>query len=159
MARVTVEDCVEKVANRFDLVMMAAHRAREISAGAPITVDRDNDKNPVIALREIADETVPLDGLQESLVRGHQKHVSMDEPEEEVIELMTGEEEWLRQAEADNAGEAANTAAEEAESAGEALLDGEEASDPLETMADADLSEMVDGDLAADAPSPDDPIV
>ena len=158
MARVTVEDCVEKVANRFDLVMMAAHRAREISAGASITVDRDNDKNPVIALREIADETVALDGLQESLVRGHQKHVSMDEPEEEVIELMAGEEEWLRQAEAGNAGEAAETA-EAAEPAGEALLDGEEDSDPMETMADAELSELVDDGLAADTSSPDDPIV
>ena len=148
MARVTVEDCVEKVANRFDLVMMAAHRAREISAGAPITVDRDNDKNPVIALREIADETVELDGLQESLVRGHQKHVSMDEPEEEVIELMAGEEEWLRQAAADNAGEA--------EVAGEPLLDGEqEESDPLETIADAELSEVVDDDVVEVTPSPD----
>src|SRR5216684_6689697 len=82
MARVTVEDCVLKVPNRFELVLLAAQRAREITAGAPLTLDRDDDKNPVIALREIADDTILLDHLQESLVRGMQKHVEMDEPEE-----------------------------------------------------------------------------
>lgn len=82
MARVTVEDCVVKVPNRFELVLLAAQRAREITSGAPLSVDRDDDKNPVIALREIADETVALDHLKDSLVRGMQKHVEMDEPEE-----------------------------------------------------------------------------
>jgi DNA-directed RNA polymerase subunit omega len=82
MARVTVEDCVLKVPNRFELVLLAAQRAREITSGAPLTLDRDDDKNPVVALREIADDTVPLDNLQDSLVRGMQKHVEMDEPEE-----------------------------------------------------------------------------
>ncbi len=82
MARVTVEDCVLKVPNRFELVLLAAQRAREITAGAPLTLDRDDDKNPVIALREIADETILLDHLHESLVRGMQKHIEMDEPEE-----------------------------------------------------------------------------
>ena len=82
MARVTVEDCIDKVDNRFELVLLAGHRARQISQGAQITVPRDNDKNPVIALREIADETVELDHLQDSLIRGMQKHVEMDEPEE-----------------------------------------------------------------------------
>src|SRR4051812_35623257 len=82
MARVTVEDCVIKVPNRFDLVLLAAQRAREITSGAPLTVERDDDKNPVIALREIADETIALDHLQDSLVRGMQKHVEIDEPEE-----------------------------------------------------------------------------
>ena len=82
MARVTVEDCVLKVPNRFDLVLVAAQRAREIAAGAPLTLDRDDDKNPVVALREIADDTVPLDKLQDSLIRGMQKHVEIDEPEE-----------------------------------------------------------------------------
>jgi len=82
MARVTVEDCVLKVPNRFDLVLVAAQRAREITAGAELTLDRDDDKNPVVALREIADETVPLDKLQDSLIRGMQKHVEIDEPEE-----------------------------------------------------------------------------
>src|SRR3954451_15544558 len=82
MARVTVEDCVVKIPNRFELVLLAAQRAREITSGAPMTVERDDDKNPVIALREIAEETVVLDGLRDSLVRGMQKHVEIDEPEE-----------------------------------------------------------------------------
>ena len=82
MARVTVEDCVVRVPNRFELVLLAAQRAREVSSGAQLTVDRDDDKNPVVALREIAEETVALDHLQDSLVRGMQKHVEMDEPEE-----------------------------------------------------------------------------
>jgi DNA-directed RNA polymerase subunit omega len=82
MARVTVEDCVVKVPNRFELVLLAAQRAREITSGAPLSLDRDDDKNPVVALREIAETTVALDHLQESLVRGMQKHIEMDEPEE-----------------------------------------------------------------------------
>jgi DNA-directed RNA polymerase subunit omega len=82
MARVTVEDCVVKIPNRFELVLLAAQRAREITSGAPLSVDRDDDKNPVVALREIADETIELDHLQDSLVRGMQKHVEMDEPED-----------------------------------------------------------------------------
>ena len=82
MARVTVEDCVLKVPNRFELVLLAAQRAREITSGAPLSVDRDDDKNPVVALREIADETVGLDHLKNSVVRGMQKHVEIDEPEE-----------------------------------------------------------------------------
>jgi DNA-directed RNA polymerase subunit omega len=83
MARVTVEDCVVKVPNRFDLVMVAAQRAREISAGAQLTIDRDNDKNPVVALREIAEATVNLDDLSNAVVTGLQRHVENDEPEEE----------------------------------------------------------------------------
>jgi DNA-directed RNA polymerase subunit omega len=86
MARVTVEDCVVRVPNRFELVLVAAQRAREITAGAQLTLDRDDDKNPVVALLEIADDTVPLDRLQDSLIRGMQKHVEIDEPEE-TIEL------------------------------------------------------------------------
>jgi len=90
MARVTVEDCVERIPNRFELVMLAAKRSREISSGSVLTVERDNDKNPVVALREIADETVPLDDLREELVRGLQKHIEVDEPEEDdEIEMMT----------------------------------------------------------------------
>ena len=83
MARVTVEDCVLQVPNRFQLVMLAAQRAREISAGGQLTIDRDNDKNPVVALREIADTTVNLDGLADSLGKGLQRQVEQDEPEEE----------------------------------------------------------------------------
>jgi DNA-directed RNA polymerase subunit omega len=82
MARVTVEDCVVKVPNRFDLVLLAAQRAREITSGAPLSVDRDDDKNPVVALREIAESTIELDHLKDGLVRGMQKHIEMDEPEE-----------------------------------------------------------------------------
>ncbi len=81
MARVTVEDCVDKVENRFELVLLASHRARQISQGQPITVDRDNDKNPVVALREIADETLSPGDLKEDLIHSLQKHVEVDEPE------------------------------------------------------------------------------
>ena len=87
MARVTVEDCVVKGPNRFDLVMLAAQRARDISSGAQLTLDRDNDKNPVIALREIADETVDLTVLADALVKGHQRQVEFDEPEEEAADF------------------------------------------------------------------------
>ena len=87
MARVTVEDCIVQVPNRFDLVMLAAQRAREIVAGAPLTIDRDDDKNPVVALREIADQTVDLEQLNGSIIQGLQKHVEMDEAEEEVEEF------------------------------------------------------------------------
>ncbi|BBK36841.1 hypothetical protein STAQ_19190 [Allostella sp. ATCC 35155] len=93
MARVTVEDCVMRVPNRFDLVMIAGQRAREVAAGAPLTIDRDNDKNPVVALREIADATVSLPGLQESLVRSMQRHIENDEPEEDK-EMSVSEQVW-----------------------------------------------------------------
>ena len=93
MARVTVEDCVDKIPNRYELLMVAAQRAKDISAGAPITVARDNDKNPVIALREIADETVSIEELQKSLVMGLQKYVEGEEPEEEELEIMAAEKE------------------------------------------------------------------
>jgi DNA-directed RNA polymerase subunit omega len=83
MARVTVEDCVLKVPNRFELVLLAAQRARDVASGAPLTVERDNDKNPVVALREIADETIQLDTVQNALIKGMQKHVEADEPEED----------------------------------------------------------------------------
>lgn len=93
MARVTVEDCILQVPNRFELVMLAAQRARAVSAGASLTVDRDNDKNPVVALREIADKTVELDQLRQSVVNGLQRHVEVDEPEEDnMAALMTGSE-------------------------------------------------------------------
>ena len=89
MARVTVEDCVEKVPNRFELVLLAAQRSRDVSAGAEITIDRDNDKNPVVALREIAEETIDHAILTESLVRSLQKVAEVDEPEEEEpMEMM-----------------------------------------------------------------------
>ena len=88
MARVTVEDCVTKIPNRFELVMLAAQRARSIAAGAELTLERDNDKNPVVALREIADETIDIDDLREGLIKSLQKHVEMDEPEEDEVDLI-----------------------------------------------------------------------
>ncbi|CAB4325941.1 MULTISPECIES: DNA-directed RNA polymerase subunit omega [unclassified Brucella] len=93
MARVTVEDCVDKVENRFELVLLAGHRARQISQGAPITVDRDNDKNPVVALREIADETLSPDDLKEDLIHSLQKHVEVDEPEAAPAQIANAAEE------------------------------------------------------------------
>lgn len=93
MARVTVEDCIRKVNNRFELVMLAAQRARRIGSGAGLTVDRDNDKNPVVALREIADETIDVAELQEELVQSQQRVIEMDDSDD-VIEMMEGEEEW-----------------------------------------------------------------
>jgi DNA-directed RNA polymerase subunit omega len=88
MARVTVEDCIDKLPNRFELVLLAAHRARVVSQGAPITVDRDNDKNPVVALREIADETIVADDLREEYIHAMQKHVEVDEPEPTEVPLI-----------------------------------------------------------------------
>ncbi|MCR9254586.1 MAG: DNA-directed RNA polymerase subunit omega [Alphaproteobacteria bacterium] len=87
MARVTVEDCVERVPNRFELVMMAAQRSRQIASGGQITVDRDNDKNPVVSLREIADETVSFDGLRQALVRGLQRMPDVEEAESDAEAL------------------------------------------------------------------------
>jgi DNA-directed RNA polymerase subunit omega len=88
MARVTVEDCVDKVENRFDLVLLASHRARMVSAGQQITIERDNDKNPVVALREIAEETVTPDDLREELIHTLQKYTEVDEPEPEAVPLI-----------------------------------------------------------------------
>lgn len=93
MARVTVEDCVEKVQNRFELVMLASQRARKISSGGALTLDRDNDKNPVIALREIAAGTILVDNLKEELIRSNQRVIEMDDGED-IIDKMDGEDEW-----------------------------------------------------------------
>ncbi|MCG7394694.1 DNA-directed RNA polymerase subunit omega [Microvirga sp. ACRRW] len=88
MARVTVEDCIDKVDNRFELVLLASHRARLISSGSPLTIDRDRDKNPVVALREIADETIAPDDLKEQLIHSMQKYVEVDEPEAEAVPML-----------------------------------------------------------------------
>jgi DNA-directed RNA polymerase subunit omega len=90
MARVTVEDCIDKVENRFDLVLLASHRARMISSGAQITIDRDNDKNPVVSLREIAETTISPGDLKEDLIHSLQKYVEVDEPEAESVPLIGG---------------------------------------------------------------------
>ena len=178
MARVTVEDCVVKVPNRFELVLLAAQRAREISSGAPLSIDRDDDKNPVVALREIADETVALDHLKSSVVRGMQKHVEIDEPEEShELELDTAlfgvgaPAGALMDAELDTELDADADA--DADAGAEDAEDGEEGNEdeevlPAETAADlAQLDE--DDELAedmleveeevdlADSPEPDTP--
>ncbi len=93
MARVTVEDCIDKIPNRYELLMVAAQRAKDIASGAPLTLPRDNDKNTVVALREIADETVSIEELQKSLVMGLQKYVEVEEPEEEEMEIVAAEKE------------------------------------------------------------------
>ncbi len=89
MARITVEDCILKVPNRFDLVLAASQRARDISAGNPLTIDRDNDKNPVVALREIAEETVDPPELREALIQSLQRHIERDEPEDEELDAIS----------------------------------------------------------------------
>ncbi len=94
MARVTVEDCITKVDNRFELVLLSGQRARSIGTGAALTVDRDNDKNTVVSLREIAQETISLDELKEELIKGHQKVIEVEEDEEDIIDLMEGEADW-----------------------------------------------------------------
>jgi len=169
MARVTVEDCVVKVPNRFELVLLAAQRAREISSGAPLSIDRDDDKNPVVALREIADETVALDHLKSSVVRGMQKHVEIDEPEEtHELELDTAlfgigaPAGALMDAELDTEVEA-DADAEDAEEGNEdeEVLPAETAADLAQLDEDDELAEDMleveeEVDLA-DSPEPDAP--
>jgi DNA-directed RNA polymerase subunit omega len=173
MARVTVEDCVVKVPNRFELVLLAAQRAREISSGAPLSIDRDDDKNPVVALREIADETVALDHLKSSVVRGMQKHVEIDEPEEaHELELDTAlfgigaPAGALMDEELDAEVDADTEDAEDAEDAEEGNEDEEVL--PAETAADLaqldeddelaeDMLEVAEEVDLADSPQPDTP--
>ena len=142
MARVTVEDCVLKVPNRFELVLVASQRAREIGSGSALGVDRDNDKNPVVSLREIADTDLSLDGLRDSLVKNHQKVIEVEDEGEDIIDVMEGESEW-----AQVAGQAAEG---ELEGAGM----GEDAGDDAEADADDadadDLSPVEGEDFGGD---------
>lgn len=128
MARVTVEDCILKIPNRFELVMLAAQRARDVSSGAPLTMDRDNDKNPVVALREIAEGTVDLDNLSHALVQGLRKHVETEEPEEEGG-FGSGDQEILR--------DLTQTAPEEGALGEDDAIDGEFEDEPLADEEDA----------------------
>jgi len=114
MARITVEDCIDKVENRFELVMAASQRARKIGSGASITLERDDDKNPVIALREIAEGTVSVPDLKEEIITNHQRFLPQDDTEEN-IDLMDGEQEWsqLSKAPADGAYAAEEVSEEE----------------------------------------------
>jgi DNA-directed RNA polymerase subunit omega len=130
MARVTVEDCIEKVDNRFDLVLLASHRARMISSGTQITIDRDNDKNPVVALREIADGTISPGDLNEDLVHSLQKYVEVDEPEPEPVPLVGADGTKL---DADDAGGGMDRMTEEELLKGlEGLAPPEERPEPME---------------------------
>ena len=161
MARVTVEDCVVKIPNRFELVLLAAQRAREITSGAPLSLDRDDDKNPVVALREIADETVSLDHLRVSVVRGMQKLVEADEPEE-THELDLDTALFGVNTPAGPLSEDVDAAAEDAEEADEdggvmAEEEGDEldeAEELAEDMLEVDDEEEID---LADAPEGDAP--
>jgi DNA-directed RNA polymerase subunit omega len=146
MARVTVEDCVTKVPNRFELVMIASQRAREIAGGASPTVDRDNDKNPVVALREIADGTVSLEVLRESMVKGHQRVLPMEEPEDEIIELMDGEQGWVRPEARTEDGVDAEDELEEREAFADADDESEEFSPEEALEGEADLVEGPEGE-------------
>jgi DNA-directed RNA polymerase subunit omega len=134
MARVTVEDCVLQIPNRFELVMLAAQRSRDLSGGAPLSVDRDNDKNPVVALREIADTTLDLDVLRNALIKGLQKVAEADEPEEEIVDFLATEQDLVRdQAAAEDVREDALSMAE----------DEDEDEELIEEPADQDLIEDV----------------
>lgn len=95
MARVTVEDCVDKIPNRFELVLLAAHRARSISSGAPIAVERENDKNPVVALREIAEKIIEPEDIKEDLIHSMQRYVEVDEPEPDAVPLLSGSQDRM----------------------------------------------------------------
>ena len=133
MARVTVEDCVIRIPNRFRLVMLAAQRARDLSVGSPLTVDRDNDKNPVVALREIAEETVTPENLESALIRSLQQHPETDETEEEATGLLAVEEELAATAGADLvAEEIGESVVQLEESATEEPADDAEPEEPKE---------------------------
>jgi DNA-directed RNA polymerase subunit omega len=154
MARVTVEDCVVKIPNRFELVLLAAQRAREITAGAPLTLDRDDDKNPVVALREIADETVGLDHLRGSVVRGMQKHVEIDEPEDthelELEPALFGVAAPVSAPSEEEVEFDTDEAEEEVIAEEEALEEEELGEDMLEVEEDADLADAPPRDLPGD---------
>ena len=144
MARVTVEDCIDKVDNRFDLVLMASHRARAISSGAPITVGRDNDKNPVVALREIGDGKLTPGDLREDVIHALQKHVEIDEPEEDHDVEIGAPANW--------AGDLAPMGDEEGDAGDEASVDDELQEDMLEA---SDESGVGDDDVMPDEPEGD----
>ncbi len=135
MARVTVEDCILNVPNRFELVLLSAKRAREISAGSPLTVVRDNDKNPVIALREISENSIDIPALRENLIKNFQRHVFVEnhesELDEEVQDAMGATSEWDEEvsAIAINEGDDTDHAGSEEESSDEDEADEDDADD------------------------------
>ena len=145
MARVTVEDCVLKIPNRFELVLLSSQRAREIGAGSALTVDRDNDKNPVVSLREIADTDISLDNLREALIKNHQKVIEVEDEGEDVIDVMEGESDWAQVANQSAEGELAGNGMGEDLGDDAALEetaeDGDDMADPGDDMTDpADIT-------------------
>ncbi len=136
MARVTVEDCIDKVENRFELVLLASHRARMIASGSSILVPRDNDKNPVVALREIADEKITPGDLKEDLIHSLQKHVEVDEPEPETVPLLVS--------------------SQAAPAAAAAATGGDEPEVQFDRMSEEDLLRGLDGLVAPSGNSRDD---
>jgi DNA-directed RNA polymerase subunit omega len=143
MARVTVEDCVLQIPNRFELVMLSAHRARALGSGAELKIERDRDKNPVVALREIAEQKLDLVTLEEAVIKTLQKRIEPEQPEEEVAELMAGEQQsWI------NSVDAAGSDEDEGDVEGEEGLDegvSSEGTDTIEgSFEDADVTEIKD---------------
>ncbi|NHN83413.1 DNA-directed RNA polymerase subunit omega [Acetobacter musti] len=124
MARVTVEDCVDKVSNRFELVLLAAQRARNLSRGEEMTIDRDNDKNPVVALREIAEQTVPLESLRHDLVRSLARAPEPEPADEEVLDLIPTEQNIFGLQESSAEEEVTDLSPEEMKAAFEAEMSG-----------------------------------
>ncbi len=143
MARVTVEDCVQRVTNRFELVMVAAQRSREISAGAEPRLERDNDKNPVVALREIADEKVSPETLYNSIIQGLQRHVEVDEPEEDGFDAMASNPEF--------AGIAGQMSEQMAAAAGMSIEESDEEEEEVKPSSTAAHPKVAYEDVAEDA--------
>ncbi len=144
MARVTVEDCILKVPNRFELVLLASQRARDLASGAEETLERDNDKNPVVALREIAEETVPVEELRDDLIYGLQKYVDADEPEDENTAILAAaEKEWADVQTATSGNDRSDAAAADAAALQSEAIEENSAADegPSETAADPDPAE------------------
>jgi len=158
MARVTVEDCILQVPNRFELVMLAAQRARDISAGAPLTLDRDNDKNPVVALREIAEQRIAFGHLEDALIQAQQKYVARDEAEEDLPEFdaLEGELEASARMAAENLeaglqeGEAAAGAGEGGGSAGGEAAETAAAEASLEALAEREAEDAEDAESTSE---------
>ncbi len=150
MARVTVEDCIIRIPNRFQLVMMAAQRARNISAGSQLTIDRDRDKNPVVALREIAEATVGLNELEDSLIQSQQKYAAREDQDEDVPEFDALEGEL--EASAQMAEELRPAGAESASADAGPAGDGESEAEgvPLEEMREQEAENDADADAADD---------
>jgi len=145
MARVTVEDCILKIPNRFELVLLAAQRARDVASGAPITLERDNDKNPVVALREIADETIGLEQVKNSLIKGMQKHVEVDEPEEDK-DLDVETQTWPVDQPPAEAEDLADEPVEDEELSEDELFVAEDGAAPPEDVP-SETGEAVEGDV------------